>query len=374
MPVSAPRLEALLAIVRLLAPSARGLPGAVTQAATQPATYYRAHAVRLGDRGIDAPGPDLAWIALVDGLIAAKACSEIDWKTDAENVAWAIGNLRGIPRGAFAWMKRESDLDDRSTWELLEISGAHLRERGLQLAMLDTSSDSYCLVAVASADARKLVALASTAQFGDAELFGDNLAAATKERVRREKRDAAEDKREAAREARRPKPKLEYFAKGNVFWVLAVTRNELFTAFEAPTYRYAVTHLHPSPAALPGARRAQIARWKALGFRALTAAQAEALPKSDKGYAWKAPFPAKARYFVESGRIVRAYLLDGTTWWDGGGAAGRTFASIQTIHHHATPAEAEAACAEEIARRTSASKELTRAEVIALYKKTAPKR
>lgn len=94
MPVSAPRLEALLSIARLLAPSARSLPGVVTQAATQPAAYHRAHAARLAERNIDAPGPSLPWIALVDGLIAAAACHEIDWKTDAENVAWAIGEVR----------------------------------------------------------------------------------------------------------------------------------------------------------------------------------------------------------------------------------------------------------------------------------------
>ncbi len=190
MPVSVRRLDALLAIARLLAPAARSLPGIVTQAATQPAAYYRARAARLAERNIDAPGPSLAWIALVDGLIAAKACHEIDWKTDAETVAWAIGALRGVPRGACAWMKREVSLDDRSTWELLEISGQRLRAHGLQLAQLDISSDSHCLIVVAIADAPKLVALAKVARFGDADLFGDDLAAATKDRVAREKRGA----------------------------------------------------------------------------------------------------------------------------------------------------------------------------------------
>ena len=196
------RRDALLAIARLLAPSARRIPGAVTQAATQPAAYHRAHAARLAERNIDVPGPSLPWIALVDGLIAAKACHEIDWKTDAENVAWAIGTVRGVPRGAFAWMKQETDLDDRSTWELLEMSGQRLREGGLQLAQLDISSDSHCLVVVAVADAPKLVALAKTARFGDVDLFGDDLAAATKDRIARQKRDAAEEKREAARAGR----------------------------------------------------------------------------------------------------------------------------------------------------------------------------
>ena len=213
-----------------------------------------------------------------------------------------------------------------------------------------------------------------SARFGGADLFGDDLAAATKDRVAREKRDAAEDKRAAAREARRPKPKLEYFAKGKTFWWLAIAGTKLHTGFEAPNGRYCVGHAHPTTAAVAAARRAQIREWKAKGFRALTAAQAEALPKSGEGYVWLAPFPAKARYFVESGWIVRAYLVDGTTVWDGGGAAGRTFASIQTVVHHATPAAAAAACAREIARWCESSKEVTRAEIAALYKKKASKR
>jgi hypothetical protein len=373
MPVSPARLDALLAIARLLAPSARALPGAVTQAATQPAAYHRVRAARLEDRGIEAPRPDLPWIALVDGLIAARACSEIDWKTDAENVAWAIGKLRGVPRGAFAWMKREPDLDDRSTWELLEMSGRHLRERGLQLAMLAISSDSYCLVVVPVRHAKKLVALARAARFGGADLFGDNLAAASKDRVRREQRDAAEEKREAAREARRPKPKLEYFAKGKAAWWLATSGNDLSTGFEAPGCRYSVLHHHASPGALPAARRAQIAVWTAHGFRALTAAQAAALPKSTT-YEGIRPFPAKARYLVQNGWIVRAYVVDGSTRWELGGAAGKTFGSVQNVYHHATPAEAEAACAAEIERWSPFSKEVTRTEIIALYKKKTPKR
>ncbi len=244
VPVTAARLTALLELGALLAPSAKRLPAAVTQAARDPAAYHHTHAAQLGERNIDAPGPELPWIALVEELIAARACHEIDWKTDAENVAWAIGTLRGVPRGAFGWMKHEPAIDDRSTRELLELSGQHLRAHGLQLAQLDLSSDSHCLVVVAIADAPKLVALAKRARFGDADLVGDDLAAATKDRVAMERRDAAEDKREAARQARRPKPTLEYFAKGKTFWWLAIAKTVLQSAFEAPSYRYAVTHHH----------------------------------------------------------------------------------------------------------------------------------
>src|SRR5262245_46139417 len=136
--------DALIEIARTLAPRATSTQ--VALAATNPAAYIAKHRARLADRSIDKPYAGLPWIALVDALIAAQACIEMDWKTDAENVAWALGKITTpvkVPAKVRAAIEHESD--DRSTWELLELAGTALRPHGVQLAYLDISSDSFCL-------------------------------------------------------------------------------------------------------------------------------------------------------------------------------------------------------------------------------------
>ncbi len=74
------RLDALLAIGKLLAPRAKTLAADVTQAFEAPKAYIAAHAKSMAERGIEKPKTNLAWIALIDALRSERALAEIDWK------------------------------------------------------------------------------------------------------------------------------------------------------------------------------------------------------------------------------------------------------------------------------------------------------
>lgn len=367
MPTLSPkRRDALAAIAKLIAPKAKRAVVEVTAAATDGAAYYRAHETQLAERNIDGPMPLLPWIALVDALIAAKACTEIDWKTDADEVAWAIGKLPGAPRKALAAIAREDD--DRSTWELLELAGQLLRGHDRQLCALDIDSDSYCLVLVPLGDARTLVALAKGV--GEVNLFGDDLAAATKERIEFERRDAAARKREAARQARLPKPKIEHFAKGSTSWWFAAAGNDLQAASASPASKFSVTHTYSAKGDVAMAMRARIAELEADGFRAITQEVWETMPRAKEGYAGHfAPFPAKARYFLDNGRVVRCLAQQGAAVWSGGGVVGASFGNIQDVKHYANEKTAARELAAEATRYAAIYKEVTRAEIAARYAK-----
>jgi hypothetical protein len=183
------KLDRLLAIGATLAPRAKTLAKNVSLATRDPALYLKRHAARARGRGIHGPIPNLAWIALIDELIDAEACAEIDWKEGRPEVFAAIRGLPGCPKGAVVWAKEDKELESRGTWELLELTGRALAQAPVRLAQLDMQSDNYCLVLVPADHAATLAAHAQAAGFGKLQFFtGEGLAAATKDRVARQER------------------------------------------------------------------------------------------------------------------------------------------------------------------------------------------
>lgn len=67
------RLDALIAIGRMLAPNAKRLAADVTHAFADPVAYVVANAKRMNDRAIDEPIPTLPWVVLVNALDDANA-------------------------------------------------------------------------------------------------------------------------------------------------------------------------------------------------------------------------------------------------------------------------------------------------------------
>ena len=119
------RLPALLAIGTSIAPNAK-LAGELKAALEHPEDYVDAHAKELDERGIHEPVDHLPWVALVRGLALAQAVATLDGHRDAETVRRSIEALDSCPRGAFTWMKHDAELADRSTAELLELTGKAL--------------------------------------------------------------------------------------------------------------------------------------------------------------------------------------------------------------------------------------------------------
>jgi len=132
------RLDALIAIGQLIAPKAR-LADELVQACEAPEDYADAFAGQLDDGDPEAgrAGPiDLPWTALIRGLGRAGAVVELDGSAGAEALRRSLEQLEGCPRGAFAWMKHDGELADRSTAELVELAGKSLLARGAVLAAL----------------------------------------------------------------------------------------------------------------------------------------------------------------------------------------------------------------------------------------------
>jgi hypothetical protein len=291
------RLEALLAIGALLAPKAKKVAAAVTQASRQPKAYLAAHRKRMDERDIETPIAALPWIALVDALEAAKVLVEIDWKTEADDLQWSI---RKLTKG-FRLPKYDGDADERSTWEMLELAGIELREQKLQLAQLDYDSDSYALVVVPLGKFAELATLAKRARYGKAEAFGDALAKATQERLARLE--------ELARERKKPPPppaEWILFARGDESWTML--RGAMRLVYNAPGANRQVNHDYSDKSENESAVERQIAQWKAEGFVELTAAEMAARPPPPRANLWWiGPFPDDGQYFLQKGAK--------TVWW-----------------------------------------------------------
>jgi hypothetical protein len=365
------RLEALVAIGALVAPKAKRLAADLALAFHDAAAYIAAHAERMDDRGIDEPSADLPWIALVDALVDAEVLVEIDWKTDAEDVEWAIGKLAKQLRLPPA---DDPDDDDRSTWELLELAGIALRERDLQLAHLDYGADAYALVVVPRARFAELARLAKQARYGKAEAFGDDLAAAQKDRVARLAKHAREQKLDAAK----PRPVLTGYGKGAESWTIVVHALAFDTAYEAPGVKRYVHHYFANTKRCRATARERVARWRADGFVELTPAQVAARPKQgspDSAYLHIVlPFPERAHYFINEKRIVHCVALRGEAVFETGGLLGKTFGELENWRHSA---DANAAFEELLAHYESDPKSyvpIDRAALVAKYSTALPRR
>lgn len=100
---------------------------------------------------------------LVDELVAAKLCAEIDHRTFPEDVAFAVQQLKTTPKKSWTWA---DDVDEAtSTADMLSLV-AHR----VPLVMIDLGADCYPVAAVKKADVAALVALGCTAIEPRAEL------------------------------------------------------------------------------------------------------------------------------------------------------------------------------------------------------------
>ena len=360
------RLPALLAIGTSIAPNAK-LAGELKAALEHPEDYVDAHAKELDERGIHEPVDHLPWVALVRGLALAQAVATLDGHRDAETVRRSIEALDSCPRGAFTWMKHDAELADRSTAELLELTGKALLAKGAQLVQLDGEADRRWLAVIPKADASELVKLGKAAGYRRIELFtGAGLIKATKDRARAARRRA----QTSARDADRPARTRRYFARGKETWTMSVTEakaganagakaearagaktDAMFeTCYEKPRVLYYVHHYFDDAAARRAGQKRLLAEWEAAGFREVDQATFQALPHAGTPYInWTAPFPDDASYVVEGKEIVRCTELRGYAVVQTAGTIGYNFGELQTVYHCKTESAAARRYAEHVA-------------------------
>lgn len=132
---------------------------------------------------------DLPWLALIEALEAKGRLTEVDWKELASEV------LAGLERIGGAAAKRalkdagpEAELDERYTYEALQLFGKLLGAAGLALIFLDKSSDSYPLMVVPAKDVARLVKTAKAGPGAIVHLTGKELAAEEKQRFKKDKK------------------------------------------------------------------------------------------------------------------------------------------------------------------------------------------
>lgn len=146
-----------LSLAALLAPADASLADAMQQVTTQPAQYLEAHpgtADRLWASKDVASDPSLPWLALVDELMARNIATEIDWKTDRDELLFQLEDLAGYAllsetsRKALAELERE----DALTVNWLRDIAAQAASDGLIVAVMDIDSDSYITLLLPEAD------------------------------------------------------------------------------------------------------------------------------------------------------------------------------------------------------------------------------
>ncbi|MEV0573418.1 DUF6630 family protein [Streptomyces sp. NPDC050392] len=161
----------LAAAAALLAPAHQAVGDRVLHAVDDPGAYVLAHAGALADRGIDAPVPDLAWIALIDALADHRLLAELDWKEDSAEIRSQLRGLDSRP-SVDPWALFEEGDMRLPTHEFLETCGRHYREVGGALVVLDIESDCYPVVGLRAARVEELTALAARAGFTARPLGG----------------------------------------------------------------------------------------------------------------------------------------------------------------------------------------------------------
>jgi len=365
----AKQLDALTAIAALLAPSAKRA-GDLAKAWDDPDDYADDHAAELELRGIDGVVDHLPWLALIELLAHADALVELDGAPDAETLRRAIERLEGCPRGAFAWMKHDAELAERSPAELLELAGKALLAKRVQLVQLGGEALRLCLVVVPAARAAELVKLTRTAGYGDATLLtGARLTKATKDRTTAAKRTAG-----PARNGKRPAQTLRYFARGKETWTVSVpgagddTEAKYETCYEKPRVKYYVHHYFDDAAAARAGLRRQLTEWVAGGFHELDHAAFLALPHADTAYInWTGPFPEDASYVVEGKEIVRCLELRGDAIIESAGTIGYNFGELQSVYHCKTVAAAAKRHAQHLAADAHFPA-IARADVVRRYR------
>ncbi len=118
----------------------------VQLAKAQPLHYYERFEDNLFERGIEDPTQVQPWLALVDGLISRHYCVELDWKMEANELAFQLGKLKsltGLDDILFKLSQSKTTNEDA-----LKTAANFLKEKDFCLLQLDIGSDSYPLVVV----------------------------------------------------------------------------------------------------------------------------------------------------------------------------------------------------------------------------------
>ena len=183
-------------------PRGAALLAEVQLAKDDPRAYIKRHAKQLDDRGIDDPVPELARIALLDGLIARRVAVEIDVCEDPED--WLAQLRRIVPPAKRKQLPSHKELDALAPAEndvLLKVVGDRLEASGLCLVELDIAADCYPVAVVAASLADDFVAFSKTTRGRTGVLRGANLKKLKETAERTRQRDATRAEQRARRAA-----------------------------------------------------------------------------------------------------------------------------------------------------------------------------
>ena len=163
----------LLELAALLArDQARSLIEEVEIASSAPEIYLARFSERLEGRGIRTVRPELAWFALIDGLLARRLMTEIDWKESSEEVRDHLLPLDpgGTRTSWKAYLRACAALDpdtEPMAAAYLDVAGDGLRARGLALVCLEISGDSSPVTILPAAEVERTLTLARDAGLGE---------------------------------------------------------------------------------------------------------------------------------------------------------------------------------------------------------------
>jgi len=160
----------LYELAKELAPEEPSLVEEVRMAVEDPNTYVERFHERLGERGIHKPGPELPWIALVDGLVERGLAVEFMKGDDARYVMSQLETLFGyMTLGCYDvlgdWDISEEQ-EEMPCEEFLPLVARQLQRSGLALVYLDMQSDRYPVLVVPLDRLERIQRLARESGYG----------------------------------------------------------------------------------------------------------------------------------------------------------------------------------------------------------------
>lgn len=135
----------------------------VVLAEREPDRYAVAHARVLKLRGIAKPVPNLALIAVLDGLIERQCAVEIDWREDPLTATESLGSLLVLPtrnRLVRAIVPAIDDIESETLAEAAVAWEASLAAEACGLIWFDLGSDSYPIACLAVDEIAAIQAIA----------------------------------------------------------------------------------------------------------------------------------------------------------------------------------------------------------------------
>jgi hypothetical protein len=135
----------------------------VRRAVEDPAGYVDARRSTLRLRGIRAPVPRLAWLALVDALVASSFAVELDWRDSTSTALEQLFALRIVPTGERVSEVPGPDFELDERWVLTEAirrAAATLAMLGIDVLVVDIQTDSLPVFCARSSATPELETLA----------------------------------------------------------------------------------------------------------------------------------------------------------------------------------------------------------------------